>query len=492
MKSTAEQLPIIQYEGNHLVVKAYAGCGKTTTLVAYAEYHSHLCMLYLAYNRAIRDEGAAKFPRNVVCKTSHQLAWPGFGQRYQHKLGNIRLTDAAGLLETRHWGSVRDALAVLAAYLSSADREIGLAHALAGLDEEAIANCGEAHIEQTIGSAQRLWEAMIDPQHSFPCQHDAYLKLFQLSRPNLPYDVILFDEAQDSNPVTAALVAGQSARKIFVGDKWQQIYRWRGAENALDRQIEAGADVLYLTNSFRFGPMIAGVANAILALQGETRPLVGFGPRDRVSTRLPFGCERYTVLNRTVVGVIMTAIGAVGQGKVVHWNGGIDAYQLSDLEDVHHLREEQVERIRNKRMLAQFKTFADFNEAAEESQDPEMKRMVRILKDHHDIPRLIAALRRHSMDDPDEADITVSTVHRAKGLEWDIVVLEEDFPELFDDEKISPEQRVDELNLLYVATTRARQHLVVNRIVQTIVRLVHSKAKRAEMPQGGVMSEAPA
>ncbi|MHB9800815.1 hypothetical protein ACYCAX_23780 [Pseudomonas sp. MT3] len=90
--------------------------------------------------------------------------------------------------------------------------------------------------------------------------------------------------------MTAALVAGQQARKIFVGDQWQQIYRWRGAENALDQQVEAGADVMYLTNSFRFGPMIAGVANAILRQQGETRPLVGLSPRDKVMTSLPFGC----------------------------------------------------------------------------------------------------------------------------------------------------------------------------------------------------------
>ncbi len=75
--------------------------------------------------------------------------------------------------------------------------------------------------------------------------------------------------------------------------------------------------------------------------------------------------------------------------------------------------------------------------------------------------------------------MVVSTVHRAKGLEWDTVVLEEDFPDLFDDEKISPEQRVDELNLLYVACTRARQHLVVNSIVQAIVRMVFSKEKKA-------------
>ncbi|SEJ60599.1 UvrD/REP helicase N-terminal domain-containing protein, partial [Azotobacter beijerinckii] len=349
MRPTAEQLPIVQYKGHHLVMKAYAGCGKTSTLVAYAEQHRHLRMLYLAYNRAIRDEGAAQFPNNVACKTSHQLAWPAFGRLYQHKLGNIRLTDAAGLLETRDWGCVRDALAVLNAYLASADESIGWLHALTGLGGES------ADADQTIDLAQRLREAMIDPQHRFPCQHDAYLKLFQLSRPTLPYDVILFDEAQDSNPVTAALVAGQSARKMFVGDKWQQIYRWRGAENALDRQVEAGADVLYLTHSFRFGPLIAGVANSILAQQGETRPLVGFGPRDQVSRRLPLECERYIVLNRTVVGVIMTAIAEVSHSKAVYWNGGIDAYQLSDLEDVHYLRTGQVERIRNQRLLAQFK-----------------------------------------------------------------------------------------------------------------------------------------
>ncbi|MFK8403023.1 hypothetical protein M2D07_031290 [Pseudomonas sp. BGr12] len=47
---------------------------------------------------------------------------------------------------------------------------------------------------------------------------------------------------------------------------------------------------MYLTNSFRFGPMIAGVANAILRQQGETRPLVGLSPRDKVMTSLPFGC----------------------------------------------------------------------------------------------------------------------------------------------------------------------------------------------------------
>ena len=51
-------------------------------------------------------------------------------------------------------------------------------------------------------------------------------------------------------------------------------------------------------------------------------------------------------------------------------------------------------------------------------------------------------------DDPLDADVIVSTCHRSKGLEWDVVVLEEDFPDIFDEEKITPDQRIDELNLL--------------------------------------------
>lgn len=67
-----------------------------------------------------------------------------------------------------------------------------------------------------------------------------------------------------------------------------------------------------------------------------------------------------------------------------------------------------------------------------------MNRMLRILKEHNDIPKLIAALRRSSTDDPLDADVIVSTCHRSKGLEWDVVVLEEDFPDIFDEEKITP------------------------------------------------------
>jgi len=464
---THEQQPIIDYRGPYLVVKAYAGCGKTATLEAFAYANTSIKILYLAYNKAIKDEAMARFPDNVICKTGHQLAWPRFGTRYAHKLGNPKLTDVSKLLATRDWGFVRHVMAVFNNFTSSAEPEIGMCHFIAALSDEERDAYGDSRIEKLLNGAGAVWEAMTDEKSAFVCAHDAYLKLYQLSDPQLDYDCILLDEAQDTNPVLGAIVAGQRGQKIFVGDKLQQIYRWRGAENALDKQIEQGAEAMYLTNSFRFGPMIAGVANAILRLQGETRPLVGLGPADRVQTSMSGIRGQYTILNRTVTGVLMSAIDSVANGLTVFWNGGIEAYNLSQLEDVYYLKT-------NKHI----KSYEAYTDAAEASEDPEMLRTMRILKTYGDIPRLISSLRQCTVDDITEADVVLSTAHRAKGLEWDVVLLEEDFPDIFDEERVDPSQVGDELNLLYVAVTRARRTLVINSIVQTIIVRAHRAAKR--------------
>lgn len=113
-----------------------------------------------------------------------------------------------------------------------------------------------------------------------------------------------------------------------------------------------------------------------------------------------------------------------------------------------------------------------------------MNRLLRIIKDHPDIPKLLAALRRNSTDDQSKADVTVSTVHRSKGLEWDVVMLEEDFPDIFDTEKINGEKLVDELNLLYVGATRAKKVLVINMIVEVIIRKAVTAMKKMQASKG--------
>jgi superfamily I DNA/RNA helicase len=63
-------------------------------------------------------------------------------------------------------------------------------------------------------------------------------------------------------------------------------------------------------------------------------------------------------------------------------------------------------------------------------------------------------------DQPEDADVTISTTHKAKGREWSAVRLEDDFVLTEEDEDGSPrELPAEEMRILYVALTRAKTHL---------------------------------
>ncbi|MFA7802130.1 conjugal transfer nickase/helicase domain-containing protein [Escherichia coli] len=173
---TFENRPDIHWQGQKLVVNAFAGTGKTSTLVQYALVNPDSRMLYLAYNRSVRDEAERKFPFNVECKTSHQLAWSRFGRHYQNRLvASLRITDVARKLNTRHWLLVRLALSSLNQFLCSADTEPGLQHLP---DEDARAG---TDVSAILKAVQVLWHEMSRPDGTFPVTHDTYLKLFQLT-----------------------------------------------------------------------------------------------------------------------------------------------------------------------------------------------------------------------------------------------------------------------------------------------------------------------
>lgn len=482
---TQEQSRITQYKGSRLVVKAYAGTGKTSTLVKYALMNPRDRVLYLAFNRAIRDEALSNFPENVDCKTSHQIAFSAIGRQYGHKLKNhLRLTDIAQALPSHNWTLAKDISETLNAFLASADPRILDVHFCHSERAQGRTRNQMVYQAQVLNEAQMIWKRMTDIDDSFPITHDAYLKLYQLSMPNLArkYTTILFDEAQDSNPVTNHIVLQQKCKLIYVGDDHQQIYRFRGASNALQTPFFRSMDTLYLTHSFRFGPQIALVANAILMLKKETKPVIGRGLQDQVVTSLPKGTDRFTILSRTVTGVITNALLAAMGGKRIYWVGGVKAYQLAELEDLFWFSRRQNDRIHNQKLLKEYRDFEDFEAIAKATKDPEMFRSIALLNDFDNIPVLIALMLEKTVTDPDSADIIVSTAHRCKGLEWKCVVLAEDFADVFDPE-LKPEDREDEVNLLYVACTRAMHTLVINQTVALILRYAKGLAakKRAAL-----------
>ncbi|XP_023803109.1 F-box DNA helicase 1-like, partial [Cyanistes caeruleus] len=69
VKLTHEQQRILNHKiepGQTVKIMAFAGTGKTSTLVKYAEKFRELKFLYLAFNRAVVEKGKKVFPRNVT------------------------------------------------------------------------------------------------------------------------------------------------------------------------------------------------------------------------------------------------------------------------------------------------------------------------------------------------------------------------------------------------------------------------------------------
>lgn len=71
--------------GGNMVIEAFAGAGKTSTLVSVAEALRGRGV-YTAFNRAIIEDGKGRFPNEVQCRTMHSLAFGAVGKSYKHRL----------------------------------------------------------------------------------------------------------------------------------------------------------------------------------------------------------------------------------------------------------------------------------------------------------------------------------------------------------------------------------------------------------------------
>lgn len=456
MHLTDEQDRVAGSSAKNLVVNALAGTGKTTTLVEYSRRRPREPMMYVAFNRSIKEEAKKKFPRNVRCVTTHGLAYPTFGTMYAKKLGNPKayhVSNALGL-DILSAGRV---LEVVTSYLISTDRDITEDHALA---IKSIQNPNAAH--QLARYARDVWELMKNTNNTaIPMPHDGYLKLYQLSNPVINTGIILFDECQDANPVTLSFISKQKANKVFVGDHYQSIYGFRGAVDALN-SIKADERLL-LSSSFRFGAGIANLASELLAeWRGCGTPLNGLGQYGSV-----FHVDRncpHAVLSRTNGGLFGEAVVLLTQNKPFGFVGGVEGARFDQILDTYHLMCGMRGSVRDQ-FIASLEDFAQMKLYGEVLDDKEVKALVKVVEEYtHDIPGLIEEITNRAVPKLVGREVALSTTHKAKGMEWKNVVLVDDYVDLevkIDDKGKPKRPEPEEINILYVALTRAIKGLQV-------------------------------
>lgn len=505
---TEEQKDVIRSASEDiLLIDAVAGAAKTSTCQLIAANYIEKT-LYLAYNKMMADEASSKFPSHVSCLTTHALAYRACGGKYRHKLSrpkgryipmNYTTKEVSRLfkLQTMDFGGLdmsdsnvsnliistvsrfeqsdrsaicnlsfpkNDCVDILVKAYTRKCAKLGVDN-VESLDVDKLA---DAISNFVVPKAKMLWDKRVDTNDQTMISHDTYLKIFQLSKPNLGYDRVILDEAQDTNPCVMDIFINQSPKSklVAVGDKRQQIYKWRGAVNALEKMK---GKRLSLTQSFRYGQRVADIAMGILSGSVKIKGFDKFDTQIAMSSSVnSAGCA---CIYRGNASIIVDSIIMMQSGMSVFIN--IDVYDMVKLiKSMVCLREGNLKGVTHSKALS----FSSFEDAiVEAKKDKELSRVVKLITNGLEIRSgevlspfdVIELLSEY--DKPSYYDVFMTTAHKSKGLEFDYVMLGHDF---LDADKTYSEDGTeirnegfynDEFrNLCYVAATRAKYGLAIN------------------------------
>ncbi|MFC8511846.1 UvrD-helicase domain-containing protein [Streptomyces sp. NPDC057257] len=455
-------------DGQHLVLQAGAGTGKTSTL----------CMLaastrrrgrYLAFNKDIANDAATRFPGSVQCKTAHATAYAAIGHRFARRLNSPRqpawrIGQALGIRSPVHIGDhevghrtlSHTVLRTVARFCQSSDGTLA-PHHVPALRRLGTPSERTQLADSVMPFAVKAWADLQNPEDGVVrFEHDHYLKMWALTEPKIEADFLFLDEAQDTNPVLEQVFAAQRdhAQLVMVGDSAQAIYGWRGAQDVM-----TGFDAthLTLTRSFRFGPLLAEQANRWLAFTDAPIRLTG---TETIPTRVGLVARPDAVLCRTNTGAMTEVMRQLEAGRRVALTRGAQtltalALAARDLKDGRRTFHPE---------LVLFASWGELQDYAEH--DPagrDLQPFVELVGTHGP-EAVIAAVA--ALTDENKAEVTVSTAHKAKGREWPEVRIADDFPPPPDSDRQDasgrpiPEAVSDtDARLAYVAVTRARRQL---------------------------------
>ncbi|EAK0960146.1 3'-5' exonuclease [Campylobacter upsaliensis] len=446
MKLSKEQELILEKagalkQGEILKINACAGSGKTTMLKHIALANPLNSFLYLAFNKAIAQKSKKLFPKNVEVKTIHSLAYV-FAKKHLGSfslLSNLKIFDIAPFFSNQKSSYLNAVLKEYARFLKS--------------DET----------ETFYKEVALLYEAMLKKE--LPMTHDFYLKYYQLASGGKElhnYDYILFDEAQDSNAVMLSIFLNNVCKKILVGDTFQNIYGFNQTINALET-IEADFH-LNLSTNYRSTQEILDYADSFLeTCSSKNRVKMHSALKEEVKIKTQAFITR---TNAGLIELINTLRKEENLDEVALLKEPESIFKL--LFDIFSFRANRFELIsKENAFLHNFDSMFELRSYA--SYDAELSLALNLSEKPYDFKALKKlALKLYQNKN---ANIFLINAHLSKGLEWDRVILHNDFVKLRDlkakieeeknqEEKAKREFEMEqELNLFYVAITRARFEL---------------------------------
>lgn len=482
----------VDVEG-HLVIRARAGTGKTTTILEAITFAPEERILIAAFNKGIKLELDKRNTNpSAVAMTLHGI---GFRQIREFLGNGVRVDEqrqrARGLTDTVAAGMKLplDILKLITKLHTLARETEPLAKEPGSLLDLMFEQDCEPDPKWRAYGFDNAWlearalEAMklaADDMDSIKRTGIDFSDMIYLPIRNNwmagLYDLVVVDEAQDMTTSQLLLAEGICAtggRIVVVGDDRQAIYGFRGADsNSLDRlKTKLGASELGLNMTYRCGRNIVALAAGLVPdflcgaphegvvddLRGVPALVAAAEPGDFVLSRknaplagvaiaLLRANKRVCITGKDIGTALIALVDKLGSGA------GADSVPMF-LRKLAKWREKEIERA-----LAQ-----DKEERVEQIVD-KAETISALADGVVSVPELKRRFASLFADDGQGAAgrITCSSIHKAKGLEADrvFVLVDTLFPKLPRKLQTAARQREEE-NLAYVAYTRAKSHLVL-------------------------------
>lgn len=482
---TAEQAAILDFARNskeNLIVNALAGAAKTSTLEMIAHALTKEPILFLAFNRRIAEEAKARLPSHVETRTLNSLGhrtWAeATGRRLvvkSSKMGDLYKEYIDGLAPAARgqaWEERSDILDLLKlakrdGYVPPQARKISkwscedrvpITSWMGNLEEVQPAWWTTLD-EQVPDRHQKLVDSLLtssidagfrglidyDDQIYLPC-------CFGGPWPKFP--LVLIDEAQDLSPINHQMLEQLVWRRVIaVGDPWQSIYGFRGSVFNGMARLRERFTMEEMTLSVTFRVPQSGVIRARQRVPTYKWPDWLDWPVGKIERwdkweagMLPSSCA---ILCRNNAPLFTTALRLLSRGRKIKMVGNDIGPGLlriiKKLEPKNDLDAAIASWTRQE--LAKAKNEERVYDKAEC-----LQALCAGRKNRDEAVAYTEDLFRQ------EGGIELLSIHKAKGLEWDVVYHLDRWriPSKF---ARSEEELEQEMNLKYVCETRFKKEL---------------------------------
>lgn len=476
----------------HLVIDSVAGSGKSFTLVeqcvAINHYFPTATIAFVMYNSKNVPEMQAKITKRGVLRCSvgtvHKFSFDAYKTKHGPcQVNRDKANDAAAVLNKRYKLQFDDVNSIIK--MVSLAKDTGICthpdSSISVSDWRHIIENYEISFKQedismskVFSFAQDLFYETINDITSVDFSDMTALPLYH-SYPFRQFDFVLVDEAQDINRcrllAITQMLKPESGRLIAVGDRHQSIYAFTGADSeSLDRIKKTfSAHELSLTTCFRCDKAIIKHVNHLVphirprsdAGEGTVNSLPYEKLEELLFVNPPCDLQSHAILCRKNAPLMRLAFRLSARNikcrmegrdignSLIYFAKKFNATSPSELSIIlsKHLSEQS-----SRLSPYALETLRDKCNCLIEgcSHTTSLKSLFSYIKD----------IFSDSTDNP-SSKLTLSSVHKSKGLEWPTVYILGENLWMPSPLAKTPTAMQQEKNLIYVARTRA-QHILTS------------------------------